>query len=258
MDVQLFLKVYRKEDKKIYLAIKRLILNHIGELDVHVDKIEISSDKRFINLTIHGSDCEVAKNYLEQIFGKPLSKNDLKKSMTLKSYLQNPEKVGYGIYVDIGLLSPKKDALLPLYELREKLVSGSKLSLRKITFIYGLVENFPFYVTLSSVSTDLNGVLKIYATIAEKQLLQIKTWISDGYERVIVTGALRQEIRKAILKTGHLRDIISIDRLGLLEHVVVCKKGTNAAGLISEIGPILKFAKLGAFVPKNIRKYIKK
>ena len=78
------------------------------------------------------------------------------------------------------------------------------------------------------------------------------------YERVMVTGATRQEIRKAIIKSGHLRDIIAIERIGFLEHVIICKRDTDAPGIIAEIGPKLPFAKLGAFRPTLIKDIIAK
>jgi hypothetical protein len=41
-------------------------------------------------------------------------------------------------------------------------------------------------------------------------------------------------------RSGHIRDIYAIERLGILEHSIVCKHGTDAPGLIPIIGPLLE------------------
>jgi len=36
------------------------------------------------------------------------------------------------------------------------------------------------------------------------------------------------------------RDIYEIERLGLLEHAIVCREKTDGPGIVAEIGPYLK------------------
>jgi hypothetical protein len=48
------------------------------------------------------------------------------------------------------------------------------------------------------------------------------------------------------------RDVIDVESLGLLEHALTCKLGTDAAGLIPKIGRILKNAKFAVFNPKRL------
>jgi len=44
--------------------------------------------------------------------------------------------------------------------------------------------------------------------------------------------------------------------LGMFEHVLTCKLGTDAAGLIPKIGRILKNAKFAVFNPKKLKKFL--
>jgi hypothetical protein len=48
------------------------------------------------------------------------------------------------------------------------------------------------------------------------------------------------------------RDIAKIEQLGMFEQVIVCKLGTDAAGLIPKIGRNLKRMALSIFSPRRI------
>ena len=76
-------------------------------------------------------------------------------------------------------------------------------------------------------------------------------------------GPLSNHINKAILPVNfkavisHIiekfaEDIEIIERIGLLEYRLICKKGTRADGLIPELGPHLGRTKIGAQVPKRV------
>ncbi|MFB6177500.1 MAG: DUF2110 family protein, partial [Halobaculum sp.] len=49
-------------------------------------------------------------------------------------------------------------------------------------------------------------------------------------------------------RAGHARDILTVERLGLLEQSVVCKGGTDPPGLLSAVGQYLP-AELKCVVP---------
>ncbi len=64
-------------------------------------------------------------------------------------------------------------------------------------------------------------------------------WKKASTDRVTVNGATRSEIKYSIKKTGHSRDIYGIERLGLLEHAIVCRENTDGPGIVASIGPFL-------------------
>ncbi|MEM3602624.1 MAG: DUF2110 family protein, partial [Candidatus Bathyarchaeia archaeon] len=47
-------------------------------------------------------------------------------------------------------------------------------------------------------------------------------------------------------------DVVGIEQLGLFEHTIICKLGTDAAGLIPKVGKKLTNAALSVVSPKKI------
>jgi hypothetical protein len=48
------------------------------------------------------------------------------------------------------------------------------------------------------------------------------------------------------------RDVVDVEALGLFEHVLTCKLGTDAAGLIPRVGRFLRFARFVVFNPRKV------
>jgi hypothetical protein len=69
-----------------------------------------------------------------------------------------------------------------------------------------------------------------------------------GAGRVNVNSATRSEVRATVNRAGHADDIVTVERLGLLEHSVVCAEGTDPPGLLAAIGPHLR-AELLCVIP---------
>ena len=82
---------------------------------------------------------------------------------------------------------------------------------------------------------------------------QFARWLHAYIDRLVVFGAPRSHVEHAVKESQHFRDIIRIDSLGLLEHAVVCKLGTDAVGLIPKLGKLLSTAKLAPFSPRKIQ-----
>ena len=82
--------------------------------------------------------------------------------------------------------------------------------------------------------------LKVLGSGKPKQLDLWWSWKKAATDRVTVNGATRSEIKSVIKKTGHGRDIYEIERLGLLEHAIVCREKTDGPGIVAAIGPRLK------------------
>jgi hypothetical protein len=56
---------------------------------------------------------------------------------------------------------------------------------------------------------------------------------------VNVNSATRAEVRATVNRAGHARDIVTVERLGLLEQSIVCKPETDPPGLLASIGEYL-------------------
>ncbi|MFX0181114.1 MAG: DUF2110 family protein, partial [Candidatus Hodarchaeota archaeon] len=83
-----------------------------------------------------------------------------------------------------------------------------------------------------------------------------KKILNENIEAVFVSGETKGQVKKAIIRKGHLRDIVSIDRFGFLENIIILKDNTSAPGIIADIGKNLKNCKLSAIRPTNIKKLI--
>ena len=82
-------------------------------------------------------------------------------------------------------------------------------------------------------------------------------WKKASTDRVTVNGATRSEIKYAIKKTGHSRDIYGIERLGLLEHAIVCRENTDGPGIVASIGPRLQ-SEIGVVIGDAHRRMCRK
>ncbi|NHJ85517.1 MAG: DUF2110 family protein [Asgard group archaeon] len=251
--IKLLTKIYAKK-KEAIPTIKEEIEDHIKDLDVHVESFVIE-ESGFINVTLNGEDEIAASNFLISIYGQSLNFDKLKEGDILKGYITSSGKVGFGVFVDIGIKEPYAvDALIPQYTLRKQLAKDLKLPTRKIIEMYGLIDNLPIEITIDKVSI---GMKKIEARFSEQQLLLFNTWIEEGLDRLYIIGAFDNEIKYALSKTNHTNDIIAIEKIGWMEYILTCKFNTSAKGLIPEIGRILQKTRFEIFSPGNIKKELK-
>jgi len=246
-------KVYGPNKDTAIKAFKHIITGLLKDLHVKIIKLE-RTEKNWIKIVLNGEDAEVAKNYLAKEFYTTTLINQLEKGIVIKGKLVDVEKYGYGVYVDIGVIDPHpKDALISLYVLRRQLANDHMVSARQIVKKYAFMNYLPLEIKIRDINENFET---IEAELSENQLKKYKEWIKQGLDRILVCGATRQMIRKAIIKSGHLRDVLSIERLGLLEHAVVCKSSTTAQGLIAEIGKYMPKIPMKAFKPKEIKKWL--
>jgi hypothetical protein len=75
-------------------------------------------------------------------------------------------------------------------------------------------------------------------------------------DKLIVLGVALRQVEDTLGYAQLNRDIISVESLGLFEHALTCKLGTDAAGLIPKIGRLLKSAKFAVFNPRKIRAFL--
>jgi hypothetical protein len=97
---------------------------------------------------------------------------------------------------------------------------------------------------------------RVEAELAMAQLERFSTWRDSLLDRLIVLGAPIQDIQKILRHSGLSRDIVSIESLGMFEHALTCKLGTDAAGLVSQIGRDLRDERFVVFNPRKIREFL--
>ena len=211
--------------------------------------------RNWIQVDVSGSDSIVLTNYLAQKSGlATTSFEKLTPSTELKGRIVDSGKVGYGLYIDVGIASPEDvDALIPLHVLRKQLVEGEKLSTRKIIEAYCLYDNLPIRISLTKVAPEN----KLEAEFSNEQLQVFNNWLHSGLDRVITLGASVDMLENALEESGSTRDVVKIENLGFLEHALLCKLGTDAPGIIHQLGRSLPRIPLHSFSPKKIRELTK-
>lgn len=249
--ITLLEKLYGEDEKQTLSFFTRLFESESSNLNVRLEVLR-KNDRNWIQISLSGEDAPVMVNYLHKKFGlAPLDFNEVHSSALLRGKVVSSGIVGYGLYVDIGISSPKHiDALIPLHKLRQQLAKNNQLSCREILNLYCLYDNFPLEAYVTQLNRDLQT---IEAEFSEKQISIFKEWIKLDLDRIIILGLTLDQVEKAVYKSGVQRDIAKIEELGLLEHMLVCKLGTDARGLITRLGPLMSRLSLRIFDPKKVR-----
>jgi hypothetical protein len=154
----------------------------------------------------------------------------------------------------VGVFQPKTvHATIPLSHLQAQLVDGRKVALRKMGELFGFCGNLPLNIKIIRVNEEEN---RIEAELSAQQVEKYTVWQEALLDKLIVLGVALREVKDALEYAKLNRDIISVEPLGLFEHALTCKLGTDAAGLIPQIGRLLKNAKFAVFNPRKIRAFL--
>ena len=231
-----FLQMYRK------IIEERLP----ADLDVGISDIQFKTDDR-IFIELEGkrkADVQFTINVLKELTGQTYDSHNVPMKVPLRGYLRKVGKVGFGLFVDIGVGNPYKEVLITLHTLRTQLADGEKLSLSEIIKKYGFMDNYPITIVVTSITDQYSKKPKYDAKIHEVSLAKIEEWVDWGLDVVFTVGEARQMIKRTIAKRGHTIDVHEIQRLGPLEMAVVCNQGTSGPGLIAHIGKYLSHCRM--------------
>ena len=210
---------------------------------------------RWVQIALAGEDEGVATNYVIKEIGLcPTNFGNVKKLSTLNGYITNLEKNGEELSVDVGVFQPKiAHATIPLRHLQAQLVDGRKFALGKIAELFGFCEDLPVNVKVTRLNEEES---RIEAELSSRQVRKYTVWRESLLDRLVVLGSSLHEIRMTMEHAKLDRDVIDVEPLGMLEHALTCKLGTDAAGLIPKIGRKLKNAKFAVFNPKRLRDFL--
>jgi hypothetical protein len=225
----------------------------IKGLGIQLNFVKITK-RGWIQLNIFGKDEKIALNLLDREIGlAPQSVQNIKKFSILKGKIISTNKNENRIYIDLGFDYPYVlDAVISEKRLRGQLANGLEIPSKKLLKLFCLYDNIPLKVQIfEDASPKANTV---DAQLSEFQISLFYKWIRSRLDRLIIIGSIFSETEKAIKSSRHLRDIIKIETLGTFEQIVLCKLGTDAVGLIPNIGRYLKSAVLVPFSPKKIIK----
>lgn len=211
----LAVRVYAEPGLSVMSA-KNVFSADLDGLDVTME-ITVSGDG-WIQVGCVGEDADFAVNFLKSRYGTPVGQ-----ALSGNVYSGYVKTIGEsGLIVDVGT-----DLEIPAVNLRS-LGPGNAI---QVATRFGLIPRFPVKVLVQA-----NG----RPELAEETTALLWKWKKSPSDRVIINASTRSRIKSAIRKTGHGRDILGIERIGILEHAIICKTGTDGPGIVAEIGPLLK------------------
>jgi hypothetical protein len=215
-----------------------------------------TSDRGWIRLNISGEDETAALNLLDQKVGlAAVTLDSIRKFSVRSGNVVFSSKTNNELYVDLGISSPRRyDAVLSKNHLRAQLADGNELSLKSLVELFCLYDNVPIEVKIVEQVESENK--NVDAILSDAQITLFNRWIRSRFDRLIILGAFFSDVEKAVKLSRHSRDVIKIGSLGTLEHMIICKIGTDAVGIIPKLGRYLKSAILVPFSPKKILKAI--
>jgi hypothetical protein len=209
-----------------------------------------NGEKYIVELEVEAQDYwGYVKKEISKNFGKYIKLEEIEIDETYLGRVVTPNKLGFGIFIDIGLRGIKggRDALLPLYNIRA-FVDDENISNREFVKRYGLVDGLPIQVRVNKLEKE--GSLKIEVDLDQEYIDMIDDWKKDGRERLIITKTFKKEIINSLKNNNLIKYIDEILSLDPLTSVIICDKKTRASGLLSKIGNDLKNKPIGIFNPK--------
>ena len=207
-------------------------------------------DGRF-EVSINGPEEVFMYNILKKEVGSITEFKDINEGAIYKGTMADVGKVGFGLFVDCAIMNPKVDVLINLHTLRDQLCNGRKKSVKQIIEAYDFIDHFPVHVKILKIDKENS---KLQGELAPISLSLFKKILDENLEAVLLSGETKGQFKKAYTKKGHFRDIITVKRFGFLENMILLKEDSNAPGIISHIGPLLKNCKFSALIPKRMRK----
>ncbi len=170
---------------------------------------EFSLEGYWLHIRAKGEDADAFLNLLRQEYGEPpISRSKLEKWDVVNGFVTGAGRIGYGVYIDIGIQEPApKDALYPLHRKGEK------------------------------ISVELNDEARD----------RLVSWRKYPFDRVIVVGADKTQAETAVRAAGLQSDIVKVESLSLFVQSLLCKIGTDAPGVIAKIGNRLRGVGLSSY-----------
>jgi hypothetical protein len=243
-----------EREKKIFLRyLKYLRLKTKGFPNT---KVKIKKLRRFDNrfeVEILGPEEVFIYNLLKKEIGTIYQFENVKVGDRYKGLMVDVGKVGFGIFVDCGILNPKTEVLINLHNLREQLCNSKEKSLKEIIKAYDFIENFPLSIQIINIDGEKQ---QIQGKVDQNTIKLYSKVLNENLEAVFISGETKGQVKKALNRKGHLRDIISIERNGFLENTIILKENTSAPGIIADIGKYLKNCKLSDVRPIKIKNLI--
>ena len=232
------------------LFVERKLKSMLEGLEVRV-VVRGAHEGGWVDVCVSGQDEKVAMRFLGDNVGFcPSSLGDVHRFSAVKGFVAGRSESKNELKLDVGFAVPDViDVVVPLGRLQAQLVDGRKMALNKVTGLFGLCRGMPVDVRVLRVDV---GAKCVEAELSEKQEWRFAGWVRSLLDRLLVLGCSFDEVVEAVRVSGVNRDVVGVESLGMFEHVVVCKLGTDAVGLVPKVGRVLRKSALSVFSPRRI------
>ena len=212
MKIELLQPVYGSEENAVR-SLKAFSDSEFKDLDV---SLEISvQNKRFV-VSVSGEDEELCVNFLYEAFGKPLSSDCVVPETDYRGFIRSIQ--ANQLIVNAGF-----DCVVPLPALAPLGIG----SVGQIAARFGMIPHLPVSFQIQSDGT---------AAFTKQQIDLWWSWKKSSTDRIFINGATRSQIKAVLQRRGHGRDVYGVEKLGLMECVIICKEKTDGPGIVSSIG----------------------
>lgn len=246
----LLTKIYSSNQRR---HIDQTVKDLFEGLDVQAT-ISGASNERWVHVSLSGEDEAIATNLLARDFGVcPSTLETVESDSTLKGFVTNLKNSKEELLLDVGVFKPKTiQAVVPLANLQAQLASGKNMSLKRLAELWGICENLPLKVKITKVNTEEN---RIDAELATEQTEKYLLWRDSLLDRLLVLGVSLPQVKATVEQARLNRDVIDIESLGMFEHALVCKLGTDASGLIPMLGRRIRAATFTVFSQRRVNAF---
>ncbi len=216
-----------------------------------IDEVK-KGDAIMFKIIIEGEDAEAARNYLQLKHGaRTLLVNMHEDDAVPRARADAPGSAGFGIFFDIGLEG--KNALYPLFRMREQLLDGKKQPARRMAKLFGFCNGFGYPVVVTGI--DENS--KVFVELDARAVDEFKTWRCDGLDRILCHGETKEALERTLLKAGANKEHFMIQETGFLDCIITCDSRTEGAGLVGLIGPRMSHVAMAVFNGAEVAKAAK-
>ncbi len=199
-----------------------LVANDVG--DLHVDwQVGVREDG-FVQVDVSGEDAEVARNVLAETWGEIVAHDaGLVAGETYVGTLESWDDDGF-------VLDAGTEVRIPADE-----IGLGRGSPAQVVERFGLVQHLPVQFVYGG---DVGDPESEPSRLADAERDRLYDW-QRGNGRLNVNSATRGEVRATVNRAGHAQDIVTVERLGLLEQSIICTEDTDPPGLLAAIGSYL-------------------
>ena len=207
-------------------GMQSLVDHDIGELAVDW-QVGVRDDE-FVQVDVTGEDATVARNVLAETWGEIVAHDEgFEAGETYVGTLESWDDDGFVLDAGERIRIPADGIGLGV---------GAPA---QVVERFGLVQHLPLtFVYRAADSADGDEDAATTHRLADVTRDQLYDW-RRGPGRVNVNSATRGEVRATVNRAGHAADIVTVERLGLLEQSIVCTDGTDPPGLLAAIGSYL-------------------